>query len=454
MPKRKTQEEVIADFKAQHGNRFDYSRVIYQGAAKKVEVICPAHGAFMITPSHHSRGVGCAKCKADNARISREEFIRRAVEAHGAAYDYSRLKEPFPGVSVKHEIRCVEHDLWFQQEGKAHLVGHTGCSRCRSELLLGPAQMRGKKTSVQEATESFIARAKEVHGETYDYSCAIYRGAGHNIQIICREHGVFTQLPGNHYAGAGCPQCGAARKGAGSFKEKCAELGIDYHRALKRRDAGLPEEKIFRQGFIRTEKVTRTAVTVGGQCFPNIAEACRALQPAASGSTILRWIEDGMSPEEAFSKIPNPGYAAGQIYKVSQVSTGKIYVGLTVMSLEERWKYHQEQAASNRVKSKHSLHYAIRRFGAADFVIEPLDTGTSKADLEGKEIHWIQRLGSMAPMASTSTRAASAEGRTRSPERSMGYDSRAPRPPQTIWRRQGASRSLPPKSGWPMAGSM
>jgi len=56
-------------------------------------------------------------------------------------------------------------------------------------------------------TESFIAKAKEVHGNKYDYSLSLYAGRNKSVKIICSEHGAFDQIVGNHYAGKGCRFC-------------------------------------------------------------------------------------------------------------------------------------------------------------------------------------------------------------------------------------------------------
>lgn len=58
--------------------------------------------------------------------------------------------------------------------------------------------------------EEFIAKAKEVHGEKYDYSKAVYLGRKYKVCIICPEHGEFWQLVGGHLQGHGCPKCKAA----------------------------------------------------------------------------------------------------------------------------------------------------------------------------------------------------------------------------------------------------
>lgn len=45
-----------------HGNKYNYSKVIYKGASKKVTIICPLHGEFKQTPNSHLRGSGCKLC--------------------------------------------------------------------------------------------------------------------------------------------------------------------------------------------------------------------------------------------------------------------------------------------------------------------------------------------------------------------------------------------------------
>ena len=59
---RKTTEQFIAEAKAVHGNKYDYSKVEYKGNQVKVCIICPIHGEFWQIPKSHLRGHGCNKC--------------------------------------------------------------------------------------------------------------------------------------------------------------------------------------------------------------------------------------------------------------------------------------------------------------------------------------------------------------------------------------------------------
>ena len=56
-------------------------------------------------------------------------------------------------------------------------------------------------------TEEFIAKAKAVHGDRYDYSKVEYVGTKTKICIICKEHGEFLQSPKKHLLGQGCIKC-------------------------------------------------------------------------------------------------------------------------------------------------------------------------------------------------------------------------------------------------------
>ncbi len=63
--------------------------------------------------------------------------------------------------------------------------------------------------SKRKTTEEFIAEAKLVHGNKYDYSKVEYTGRHNKIAIICPIHGKFEQSPKHHLSSNyGCPYCG------------------------------------------------------------------------------------------------------------------------------------------------------------------------------------------------------------------------------------------------------
>lgn len=57
-------------------------------------------------------------------------------------------------------------------------------------------------------TTEWVCRAKEKHGNVYDYSCSVYVNMRTKIRIGCPLHGEFEQFPFDHINGSGCPKCG------------------------------------------------------------------------------------------------------------------------------------------------------------------------------------------------------------------------------------------------------
>ena len=75
-----------------HGDKYDYSKVEYKTISTKVCIICPEHGEFWQTPALHiwSKN-GCSKCGGTN-KSSNKEFIEKAKKIHGDKYDYSKVE--------------------------------------------------------------------------------------------------------------------------------------------------------------------------------------------------------------------------------------------------------------------------------------------------------------------------------------------------------------------------
>lgn len=62
----------------------------------------------------------------------------------------------------------------------------------------------------------FLKKAKNKHGDKYDYSKVKYIKSSEKIEIICKKHGVFLQEPRLHTQGFGCRKCGDEKMGLGN----------------------------------------------------------------------------------------------------------------------------------------------------------------------------------------------------------------------------------------------
>jgi len=56
-------------------------------------------------------------------------------------------------------------------------------------------------------TDNFIQRAKEKHGNKFDYSKVEYKSRLEKVIIICSVHGEFEQVAKDHLSGRGCLKC-------------------------------------------------------------------------------------------------------------------------------------------------------------------------------------------------------------------------------------------------------
>lgn len=69
--------------------------------------------------------------------------------------------------------------------------------------------MGGKRIT----TESFVERAKAIHGNKFGYEFAEYTNQGSQVTLVCGVHGQFSMRAGNHLNGKGCKQCALKANG-------------------------------------------------------------------------------------------------------------------------------------------------------------------------------------------------------------------------------------------------
>lgn len=86
----KNLDDFITEAKNIHGDKYDYSKVEYRGAHTRVCIVCPEHGEFWQTPANHLSGKGCRKCYG-RYNMSTADFINESYKIHGDKYDYSKV---------------------------------------------------------------------------------------------------------------------------------------------------------------------------------------------------------------------------------------------------------------------------------------------------------------------------------------------------------------------------
>jgi len=125
-------------------------------------------------------------------KLTKEEFVVRAVEIHGDKYNYDKVE--YVNNSTKVRIWCNRCEDYFEQMPQAHMGGK-GCAKCSSSMKL--------------TTESFISKATLKHGDKYGYDKVEYVNNSTKVKILCnRCEEYFEQEPGIHLQGRGCFTCG------------------------------------------------------------------------------------------------------------------------------------------------------------------------------------------------------------------------------------------------------
>lgn len=124
-------------------------------------------------------------------KLTTKEYVAKCKLVHGDTYDYSAVN--YITSKDKVTIICKKHGP-FNQWASDHRRGF-GCSECSQKA--------------NGTTEKFIKKAKEVHGEFYDYSKVNYIKSVINVTIICPKHGEFQTKPTYHIHGTqiGCAKC-------------------------------------------------------------------------------------------------------------------------------------------------------------------------------------------------------------------------------------------------------
>ncbi len=218
-------EEFIKRAIKIHGNRYNYSKIEYIDLQHKVNIICTIdnHGEFLQKPANHLLPRGCPKCKPSVLRkrfaMTKEEFIKRALEHHNNKYNYSKVE--YHNCDTLVTIICPIHGE-FQQIPYAHLNSVYGCEKC---------SIPKRGLTARKGSNYFLDKFREKHGDRYQYFFNGDKSLGNEpIKIVCPEHGEFFQNTHNHLnSSSGCPKCSFNNTSIEKFvQDLLKKYNIDY----------------------------------------------------------------------------------------------------------------------------------------------------------------------------------------------------------------------------------
>lgn len=129
-------------------------------------------------------------------RATTEEFIKKSIAIHGNRYNYNHVKYINNNTLVR--IICYIHGAFYVKPVQ-HTSSKSNCPKCSIEK---------NKININD----FIKRSMKKHSNNYNYSETKCNNATDKVKIICPIHGIFFQLPSNHFK-YGCNKCGFERTG-------------------------------------------------------------------------------------------------------------------------------------------------------------------------------------------------------------------------------------------------
>lgn len=208
-------EDFLAKAKKAHGERYDYSTVVFNCFQQPVEITCRKHGTFKQNARSHTRGNGCPECAYEaslgeklDRRATKEEVLQKFANTHSDKYDYSRFE--YVSSKEKVEIICRKHGS-FWQTPEQHASG-SGCKACANETA---------GSYLKYSLRRLLDHLRDCQEEDYGYEDLIDRYEGDmnalvnqdlTTRVRCRDHGYFNQNIRYHVAGqTSCRQCASIR---------------------------------------------------------------------------------------------------------------------------------------------------------------------------------------------------------------------------------------------------
>ena len=125
-----TTETLKARLIKARGDRYDYSKSVFEATSKKITIICRIHGEFKQDIWQHENGADCQKCaierRVNNSKSNFSDLLKIFNKKHNNAYDYS--KSVYVNVDTPIEIICKTHGSFFQSP--YHHKVSLGCHKC------------------------------------------------------------------------------------------------------------------------------------------------------------------------------------------------------------------------------------------------------------------------------------------------------------------------------------
>lgn len=355
----KSHEEFLEDAHAVHGDYYDYSLAVYQGAFEPIVIICPIHINFTTTPdSHINAKSGCSKCGDERGALKNatpfEVFEKRAKRVHEGKYTYSQ--KHYKTGSRETRFHCPKHGFKWQLPS-VHAKGH-GCKDCGIEAVEEIQRLK------QEA--DFIRVLTSLYGKKYAVTGFFLKKYSNGAlrrwaSLECDEHDPFDMPCSSlkSQGSIGCKDCekrkigDSNRKSTQEFIAKATLLHNGfydysetvYKSAKSKISYGCPIHGL------------RTGQTADAHLRPSGCRKC------ADEELVGRLKEDSYPPKEPYGIY---------LLELENVKTREKYlkVGLSRTSVKQRMAHLQKDYEFKVLANQYNCYSEVFRIADEEWVSE------------------------------------------------------------------------------------
>ena len=125
-------------------------------------------------------------------RMPYYQFAIQFIEKHG--HKFILDEKTYNGLFKPMQVYCPIHGK-FKDYPKRMVLQKYPCKKCQRD------------ENAKKGYNNFLTKARQAHGDRYDYSKVNYISSRNKVEIICRKHGSFLQTPTIHVRGVNCPSC-------------------------------------------------------------------------------------------------------------------------------------------------------------------------------------------------------------------------------------------------------
>lgn len=243
----KKKEEFIEQFTKKFPEKdYDFSESTYVNTITEIKVHCNKHNTdFEITPHRLMNGEErCPECK----KIKMAEARRKSEEEN--FFEYMRTEHPEFDISEAHYVNsltplrliCKKHPDELIYESPWNIK--YGIPRIQREICPKCTEERNR----EEAEKEFIRRAKEIHGDKYNYdNIEFINFSSHVKGIKCNKCGkICEQSVASHLNGYNCCSCYHSNSYAELYvNEWLKENNIEYQSEVIHPDSEIHGRREF-----------------------------------------------------------------------------------------------------------------------------------------------------------------------------------------------------------------